>query len=90
MNKHFEDTQYYLKRAAEHAKAGVEEELEPVIDRVNEIRGEEPEPELTRVEKIQSDLRDLEQRAEGEARERISEAREKVAAYRGARSEQSA
>jgi len=30
MSKHFEDARYYLGRAAEHAKAGVKEELEPV------------------------------------------------------------
>lgn len=89
MNKHFEDTRYYLKRAGEHATAGVKEELEPVIERVNELRGVEPEPEPSRVEKLQSDLKEIEQRAEGEARERIVEAREKVAAYRD-RTEQSA
>lgn len=80
MNKHFEDARYYLSRAGEHAAAGVKEELEPVVDRVNELRGVEPEP--SRVEKLQSDLREIEQRAEGEARERIVEARETVAAYR--------
>ncbi|PSQ39186.1 hypothetical protein BRD13_03950 [Halobacteriales archaeon SW_5_70_135] len=30
MNKHFEDARYYLKRAGEHAKLGLREELEPV------------------------------------------------------------
>jgi hypothetical protein len=82
MNKHFQDARYYLSRAGEHAAAGVKEELEPVVERVNELRGVEPEPELSRVEKLQSDLRELERRAEGEARDRITEAREKVAAYR--------
>ena len=82
MNKHFEDARYYLSRAGEHAAAGVKEELEPVVERVNELRGVESEPEPSRVEKLQSDLREIEQRAEGEARERITEAREKVAAYR--------
>ncbi|WP_323675737.1 hypothetical protein [Halorubellus sp. PRR65] len=82
MNKHFEDTRYYLKRAGEHATAGIKEELEPVIDRVNELRGIEQEPEPSRVEQLQADLKEIEERAEGEARERIVEAREKVAAYR--------
>ena len=36
MNKHFEDTQYYLKRAGETAKKGIAEELEPVEERVRE------------------------------------------------------
>jgi hypothetical protein len=82
MNKHFDDARYYLSRASEHAAAGVKEELEPVVERVNELRGVEPEPEPSRVEKLQSDLREIELRAEGEARQRIVEAREKVAAYR--------
>jgi hypothetical protein len=89
MNKHFQDARYYLSRAGEHAAAGVREELEPVVERVNKLRGVEPEPEPSRVEKLQSDLLGLEQRAEGEARERIVEAREKVTAYRD-RTEQSA
>ncbi|NHN41133.1 hypothetical protein G9C85_05715 [Halorubellus sp. JP-L1] len=82
MNKHFEDARYYLQRAGEHAKAGFEEEVEPLVERVNEFRGVEPEPEPTRVERLQADLLELEQRAEGEARERLAEAREKVSAYR--------
>jgi len=82
MNKHFEDARYYTKRAGEHAKAGIEEEVEPLVERINELRGVEPEPEPSRVEKLQADLKALEQRAEGEARERLAEAREKVTAYR--------
>lgn len=90
MNKHFEDTRYYLKRAAEHAKAGVEEELEPLQEKVQGLVGEEEEPEPSRVEQLQNDLQDLEKKAEGEARERIAEARAKVQAYRGETPEDSA
>jgi len=90
MNKHFKDTRYYLKRAAEHAKAGLEEELEPVRERVQEFVGEEPEPEPSRVERLQQDLKELEAKAEGGARERLAEAREKVRVYRGSEPEQSA
>lgn len=82
MNKHFHDARYYLTRALEHATAGVKEELEPVVERANELRGVETEPEPSRMKQLQSDLLEIEQRAEGEARERIREAREKVAAYR--------
>ncbi|PAU79745.1 hypothetical protein CK500_16045 [Halorubrum salipaludis] len=85
MSKHFEDARYYLGRAAEHAKAGVKEELEPVEARVKDIvgRGEDEEPEPSRLDKLQADLKELEERAEGEAREAVASARERVAEYRG-------
>ena len=84
MSKHFEDAKYYLGRAAEHAKEGVKEELEPLETRVRELIGqeEEEEPESSRLEKLQADLKALEERAEGEAREAVASARRKVKAYR--------
>jgi len=84
MSKHFEDARYYLGRAAEHAKAGVKEELEPVEARVKDLVGiEEAEPEPSRLDRLQADLKRLEERAEGEAREAVASARERVAEYRG-------
>ena len=85
MSKHFEDARYYLGRAAEHAKAGVVEELAPVEKRVKELVGQEveEEPEPSRLDKLQADLKDLEERAEGEAREAVASARKRVAEYRG-------
>jgi hypothetical protein len=84
MSKHFEDARYYLGRAAEHAKAGVKEELEPVEARVKEFVGaEEEEPEPSRLDRIQADLKGLEERAEGEAREAVASARARVKEYRG-------
>jgi predicted nucleic acid-binding Zn-ribbon protein len=77
MNKHFEDTKYYVKRAGETAKEGISEELEPIQERVQALRGEE-EPEPGRVEEIRADLADLRDRAEGEAKEAIETAREKL------------
>ena len=85
MSKHFEDARYYLGRAAEHAKAGVKEELAPVEARVKELVGREAdeEPEPSRLDKLQADLKDLEERAQGEAREAVASARKRVAEYRG-------
>jgi molecular chaperone GrpE (heat shock protein) len=84
MSKHFEDARYYLGRAAEHAKAGVKEELEPVEARVKALRGgTEEEPEPSRLDRIQADLKQLEERAEGEAREAIASARARLKEYRG-------
>lgn len=78
MNRHFEDARYYLKRAGQTAKRGIAQELEPVEKRVRELTGREEEPEPGRLEEIRADLRDIERRAEGEAREAIANARERL------------
>jgi len=85
MNKHFEDTKYYLKRAAGTAKRGVEEEIEPLQERVQELIGEEeePEPEPGRVEQLREDLNDLQARAEGEAKEALNDARDRLGQVSG-------
>ena len=81
MNRHFEDTVYYVKRAGKTAKEGISEELEPIQERVQALRGEE-EPEPTRVEALREDLQDLQERAEGEAKEALETAREKLGRVR--------
>jgi molecular chaperone GrpE (heat shock protein) len=87
MNKHFEDARYYLSRATEHAKEGILEELEPVENRFRELSGREEEPEPSRLEKIQAELQELERRAEGETKNAIADARERIKKYRGESSE---
>ena len=82
MNKHFEDTRYYLKRATETATQGVKEELEPIEERFREMTGREKEPEPGRVERIRADIEELQGRAEGEARDALVEARTKLKEYR--------
>jgi hypothetical protein len=82
MNKHFEDARYYLVRAGEHAKKGVAEELAPVERRVRRLTGREPDPEPSRLERVREDLEVIETRAEGEAREAVGKARQRLAAYR--------
>ncbi|SEM95568.1 hypothetical protein SAMN05216388_10017 [Halorientalis persicus] len=84
MNKHFEDAQYYLKRAGETAKKGVVEELEPIQDRIDNLTGgdDEAEPEASRLADIRADLKELQGKAEGEAKEAIADAREKIETYR--------
>jgi len=90
MNRHFEDTKYYLKRAAETAKQGVEEEIEPLQERVQGLVGdeEEPEPEPGRVEQLRADLTELQERAEGDAKEAIGEARDRLDRFREERSDE--
>jgi molecular chaperone GrpE (heat shock protein) len=85
MNKHFEDAKYYLKRAGEHAKEGLKEELEPVEQRLREATGREQDPEPGRIERIRADLAEIEGRAEGEVKEAIGNARERLG--RGSESE---
>ncbi|GAB7094099.1 hypothetical protein JCM30237_12510 [Halolamina litorea] len=87
MASHFEDARYYMGRAVDHAKAGVREEVESVEQRVRKLTGTEKEPEPGRLEKLQADLQELEGRAEGEAREAVETARERLTAYREKRSE---
>jgi len=83
MNKHFEDAKYYLGRAAETAKDGVKDELEPVRERFNEAVGREDEPEPSRLEKVQQEIGDLESKAEGEARRALTSAKGRIEKYRG-------
>jgi len=83
MNRHFEDARYYLKRAGETATKGVKTELEPVRERFDELTGREEEPNPGRLEGIKADLREVQAKAEGEAREAIGDAREKLDEYRG-------
>lgn len=78
MNKHFEDTKYYVKRAGKTAKMGISKELEPLQERLQALRDEEEEPEPGRVEKLREDLKDIQGRAEGEAKEALGEARERL------------
>jgi len=79
MNKHFEDTRYYLKRAGETAKKGISEELKPVRERAEELTGEKEE-KPGRVEKLREELAEIQSRAGseaiGEARERLNRIRE--------------
>jgi hypothetical protein len=82
MNKHFEDTRYYVKRAGETAKKGIAEELEPIEERVKNLTGKEAEPEPGRLEELRADLKDIQKRAEGEAKEAIGEARAKLETVR--------
>ncbi|WP_290816331.1 hypothetical protein [Halovivax sp.] len=81
MNKHFRDAAYYGRRASEHTKLGLLETVRPVRSRIDQIRGVEPEPN-GRLEGLLTDVRELEVRAESEARERLTSARTHLEPYR--------
>lgn len=82
MNKYFKDTRYYLKRAVQTAKRGVKEELEPIETRFREMTGNETDPEPSRIDQLRDELKALEARAEGEARDAIANARSQLHNYR--------
>ncbi|WP_135304478.1 DUF7553 family protein [Haloarcula amylovorans] len=82
MNRHFEDTRYYLKRASQTARKGLRTELEPIEMRVRELMGTEKEPEPGRVERVKSDLTDLQMKAGEKSERTIGNVREKVGVYR--------
>jgi hypothetical protein len=82
VNRHFDDAKYYLRRAAQTAKEGVKEEIEPVEDRVRELTGREEEPDPTRLEQVQSRLDEIEEQAEGEARRAVTSAKGRIRRYR--------
>jgi predicted nucleic acid-binding Zn-ribbon protein len=66
MNKHFQDTRYYLKRAGETATKGIGEEVEPVRNRLESITGG-AEPEPSRLERLRADLASVRERVAAEA-----------------------
>lgn len=87
MNKHFEDAKYYLQRAGEHAKRGISEELEPIQERVQELAGDDEDvidddETDSRIDQLRSELDELETRAEGEAKDAIKAARERLTSLR--------
>ncbi|WP_436906930.1 DUF7553 family protein [Halosimplex marinum] len=89
MNRHFEDTLYYLKRAGQTARSGVREEFAAVADRARELTGREREPEPGRIESVRTELEAVPERARDEVGTAVAEARETVGEYRdgGARSQ---
>ncbi|PGF18424.1 hypothetical protein CP556_18470 [Natrinema sp. CBA1119] len=78
MNKHFHDSLYYLRRAAEHARLGVMEQMDGVTDRVRSLLGRERDPEPGRIDRVREDVTDLERRAETRVFAALDSARDRV------------
>lgn len=89
MNRHFNDAMYYARRTAESIYNGLRDELEPYVDEATEryydVRGIEQPEEPTRIELLQSELDELEDRASGEAREVVQTVKHR---FGGKRSQQ--
>ena len=77
MNKHFHDSRYYLVRAAEHAKLGLTESLEPYATRLRAALGREddPEPEPNRLDAVRDEVAGLERNVSERARTAVDGAR---------------
>ncbi len=82
MNRHFDDARYYFERGFKHLAAGVTKELRPVENRVRRAVGKEADPEPKRLERIQRELAEFEERAEGESKRALRSAREQLRKYR--------
>lgn len=74
-NRHFQDTRYYLERAATSAKTGANETIDPLRRRLEALLGSEAEPEPTRAEALRGEMRDVAGRARRTARETLERAR---------------
>lgn len=81
MNRHFTDTRYYLRRAAETAMAGVAAELAPVERRVRTALGRE-KPATGRLATLKANLTDVRATTTGEAKGAVTDARQRIEAYR--------
>jgi hypothetical protein len=78
MNKHFQDAWYYLRRAFDHLRIGVAEELAPVEAAMRarfgweEADAEEPR---TRLDRVRTEFRNVDAEPVRKARERIDQYR---------------
>lgn len=81
MNRHFQDTLYYLKRAGRTAKEGVSAEVDPMARKLRSLTGSEEEPEPTRPERVKAELNGVRERVASEASEAVSGVREAVGNY---------
>jgi len=77
MNKHFQDTRYYLTRAFEHARLGVRESIHHGRGRVRTLIGREAEPE-SRIDRLRGAVAMQRARVDGQARTAIAGARSAV------------
>ena len=77
MNKHFHNSRYYLVRAADYAKLGHTESLEPHATRLRAALGqeEEPEPEPNRLDAVRHEVVGLEGIVGERARTVVDDAR---------------
>lgn len=75
MNRHFQDTKYYLKRAGQSVRAGVGAEFRPLWERFDGLvdrEKEEEAPERGRFDAVGESLEWVRDRVDGYRRDRPS------------------
>ncbi|WP_331233720.1 DUF7553 family protein [Natronorarus salvus] len=82
MPDHFRDAAYYLKRAGEHTKLGIEEQFRPVEARIAGLLGRrsepDPEPQPSGIEAMTRRVRAIDSHPAIEgAKARVEERRER-------------
>jgi hypothetical protein len=78
MNKHFQDAWYYLRRAFDHLRIGLTEELAPVEAAMRERFGweeDDTEEPRTRLDRVRTEFRNVDAEPVRKARERIDQYR---------------
>ncbi|WP_372910664.1 hypothetical protein [Salinigranum sp.] len=78
MNKHFQDAWYYLRRAFDHLRIGLTEELAPVEAVMRERFGweeDDTEEPRTRMDRVRTEFRNVDAEPVRKARERIDQYR---------------
>ncbi|MFB6096170.1 MAG: hypothetical protein ABEJ74_02125 [Haloferacaceae archaeon] len=75
MNIHFHIAGHHVRAAIRHAYLGVRDEATPLETRVREALGQEPEPEPTRRERLESEARSVEERARGQVKGAVGRVR---------------
>jgi len=83
MNRHFEDTLYYLKRAGTTVKRGVLVEVEPLTSKVESVTGDEPESEAGRLDDVRATIGSTRTKVQSEARQVVGAVRETIGQRRG-------
>lgn len=82
MNRHFTDAKYHISRTAENVKLGIKHTAENVESAFRRAVGREKEPEPSRIDLLKEEVRDLEQRAEGEAKDAYQTVQSKIESIR--------
>jgi hypothetical protein len=80
MNKHFQDAWYYLRRAFDHLRIGLTEELAPVEAAMRERFGweeDDTDEPRTRLDRVRTEFRNVDAEPVRKARERIDQYRDR-------------
>ena len=88
MNRHFKDSQYYVRRAAAMAKRGVLEEVAPVRERIAQFRSNESDEEdVSRLGQARRGVRAGIRRGQETGKRIVGRGQQRVRQFRGGAAE---